>query len=62
MVDEAFYSANANVSRFIVPFYLNPKFEKKHKMLFSGDEWERTKLNPIYLTEHIRQSFSDSID
>lgn len=62
MQDNEFYSTNANVSRFIVPFYLDAEFEQKNKILFNTKEWERITKRSLYLTKCIQEIYSDADD
>lgn len=62
MTDKEFYILNPNVSRFMIPFYLDATFERKHRILFDPENWTKTTREATYLTKYIQEIYGDSDD
>lgn len=57
-----FYENNANVSRLMIPFYLDHEFERKHKALFNTQKWDRIVREPVYPAKYIGEIYSNESD
>lgn len=49
-----------SVSRFVVPFHLDYKYEKKHKVLFAAGDWQVEVKYPRYITKYMQEIFNST--